>query len=66
MCERVEEPKMTEHPPEIEGYRCFINNPDNSHRCDICPHNIGCKVALPCGQYHCWVDLHTTREDHGQ
>lgn len=41
MCER-EEPKMTEHPPEIEGYRCFVNNPDNSHRCDICPHNIGC------------------------
>ena len=40
-----------------ELYRCWIGNPDNSMRCDECPHGKDGFYDLPCGQQNCWVDM---------
>lgn len=51
-----EEERMTK-----EEYRRFINNPENLYNCANCPENRnegGWQSRLPCGQWHCWVDLH--------
>lgn len=48
---------MTED--QIRNYKKFMANIDNSHRCNNCPANEGKEGdVLPCGQYHCWVDVH--------
>lgn len=46
-------------------YMDFINNPKNSHRCEECPENMEFERQWnrsPCGQYHCWVDIHNRKE----
>ena len=43
-----------------EEYISFMCNPDNIRNCDCCPECIGCSDylgILPCGQFHCWVEL---------
>lgn len=51
---------MTEK--ELKEYKDFMVNPCNSHKCDACPANEQrihtTERVLPCGQYHCWVDVH--------
>ncbi len=46
----------------MDDYRKFMNNPENSHNCANCPENYNASAwpghRLPCGQFHCWVDLH--------
>lgn len=38
----------------------FLYNPDNSMNCYECPRNQGqTGDCYPCGQYNCWVDVHT-------
>lgn len=47
-------------------YLKFMNDPENSHRCDECPENNGCsnwQNKLPCGQWKCWVDLHCENKE---
>lgn len=48
-------------------YVKFMNNPSNSHNCAQCPENAGFDAwpgnRLPCGQFHCWVDLHCGSDD---
>ena len=43
------------------GYliREFLADPDNIRNCDQCPEKMKHPSwdALPCGQYHCWVEL---------
>lgn len=41
-------------------YQKFMDTADNSHRCECCPENRKMEDGgrLPCGQYHCWVDIH--------
>lgn len=42
-------------------YREFMYTEDNSHRCENCPENREMDDnwnKCPCGQYHCWVDIH--------
>lgn len=46
---------------EIEDYKEFMYNPENSHNCSECPENEGMDSRLPCGQQHCWVDCHCER-----
>ena len=45
----------------IKTHRQWLANPANSHNCSECYLNTGCKHLyeniLPCGQYHCLVDL---------
>ena len=45
-----------------DEYIRFMNNANNSHNCTKCPENAGFDPwpgnRLPCGQFHCWVDLH--------
>lgn len=45
---------------ELEEYKKFMNNEENSHNCSECPANEGFSEwpghRLPCGQFHCWVD----------
>lgn len=46
----------------FEEVRAFDCNPDNCMNCEHCPHNIGAsdwQDRLPCGQFHCWVELIT-------
>lgn len=44
---------------EHKDYFEFMENPDNSHKCDKCPENSGFEgQCLPCGQQNCWVDCH--------
>ena len=50
----------------LEEHRSFLCNPENVFNCEDCPENIGAsdwQGAYPCGQWHCWVSLHTTDED---
>lgn len=52
-----------------KDYIRFMENPDNIRRCDVCPEN-QCRRqmnpdVLPCGQFHCWVDL-TVNQHSGQ
>ena len=45
-----------------KDYVNFMNDRNNSHCCDRCPENNGFDSwpgnRLPCGQFHCWVDMH--------
>lgn len=47
---------------EYDKYVESINNPKNKHNCEKCPENAGFDSwpgnRLPCGQFHCWVELH--------
>lgn len=46
-----------------EKWKEFVSNPENVCNCDICPQNEGFSSwpgnQLPCGQFRCWVSLHT-------
>ncbi len=42
-------------------YKQFMYDSDNSHNCGNCPENNGNEDTLPCGQQHCWVDIHCAR-----
>lgn len=39
--------------------REFLADPDNIRNCEACPYKMKHPSydALPCGQYHCWVEL---------
>lgn len=42
----------------------FLYNKENIRECDGCPYNEGqsdWQNRLPCGQWHCWVELHCDR-----
>lgn len=42
-----------------DAYICFMCDPDNSYNCNECPEReSGSGNGLPCGQHHCWVDVH--------
>ena len=42
-----------------DTYICFMCDPDNSYNCNECPEReSGSGNGLPCGQQHCWVDVH--------
>ena len=47
---------------EAREYKEFMFNEENSMNCENCPENHGFSAwpenRLPCGQFHCWVDLH--------
>lgn len=46
-----------------EAYIHFMCNPDNSYNCNECPEReSGRGDGLPCGQQHCWVDIHCKEE----
>ena len=52
-----------EQPSEaVAEYRRFMADSNNSHKCAGCPANqdmeSGIDNRFPCGQFHCWVDLH--------
>ena len=45
-----------------EDYINFMCDPDNICNCDACPERMAhydseTAATLPCGQFHCWVDL---------
>lgn len=45
-----------------EGYVHFMCDPRNICNCDACPERMDhydreTAITLPCGQFHCWVDL---------
>ena len=44
-----------------EQYRDFMYDIDNLYNCGNCPENNGNTDTLPCGQQHCWVDVHCAR-----
>ena len=49
---------MTE--AEVQAYREYVNNPENAFQCGKCPANEHVSDdRLPCGQWQCWVVLHT-------
>lgn len=56
---------MTDMTEEIKRkYLDFMCNPENSHNCENCPENKrddGWQGRWPCGQWHCWVNLHCKR-----
>lgn len=39
--------------------REFLADSDNIRNCEVCPYKMKHPSydALPCGQYHCWVEL---------
>lgn len=52
---------------EIKDYVEFMYNPDNAYKCSKCPENSGHQIGWggsigPCGQQHCWVDVHCNRD----
>lgn len=54
---------MTEK--EVEAYKAFMYDKGNVHNCANCPENRmenRSNNQLPCGQYHCWVELHQKGE----
>lgn len=55
--ERLNQPDVAKN----EAVKDFDCNPEkNSHCCSDCPHNRNFsdwQDRLPCGQYHCWVDV---------
>lgn len=47
----------------IKEVRDFLYNPDNIQNCENCPYNEDISsnnTDNPCGQYHCWVEVHVT------
>lgn len=54
--ERLSQPDVAEN----EAVKDFDCNPENSRKCSDCPHNQNFsdwQDKLPCGQWHCWVDV---------
>jgi hypothetical protein len=54
--ERLSQPDVAEN----EAVKDFDCNPENSRKCSDCPHNRNFsdwQDKLPCGQWHCWVDV---------
>lgn len=54
--ERLSQPDVAEN----EAVKDFDCNPKNSRKCSDCPHNQNFsdwQDRLPCGQWHCWVDV---------
>ena len=53
----------------VKEYLEFMLTPENSRNCQQCPENKNMDAwqdRKPCGQWHCWVDLHTKRGgEHG-
>ena len=52
-----------------EDYIHFMCNPDNIRNCDDCPERMihydrETVTTLPCGQFHCWVEL-TCEDEEG-
>ena len=44
---------------EVEEYKKFMYNPENSRNCENCPHKDDFpEKELPCGHQKCWVDCH--------
>ncbi len=44
---------------EKSEYIEFMCNPNNIGNCENCPERcMNNSTNLPCGQYHCWVELH--------
>lgn len=61
--ERLNQPDVAKN----EAIKDFDCNPENSHCCADCPHDRNFsdwQDRLPCGQYHCWVDV-TCRKENG-
>ena len=56
-----------ENVSKFEAARRFLCNPANSHNCEECPENRDFSswpgTRLPCGQFHCWVDLTNKEPD---
>ena len=51
---------------DVEEYKKFMNDPNNSHNCAACPENrefSDWEGKLPCGQQNCWVDCHCRRKE---
>ncbi len=50
-----------------EEYIKFMYNPENINNCSKCPENQNFSSwpgnKLPCGQFHCWVELHCKNEE---
>lgn len=47
-----------------EEIKAFLHNEENILNCAECPYNNGeTGDVLPCGQYHCWVEVHTKGEE---
>ena len=49
-----------------EEYIRFMNNPDNILNCDKCPERQdypSWEMPYPCGQQHCWVQIHVQARD---
>lgn len=46
-------------------YRDFMFSIENSHECEHCPENREMEDGgqLPCGQFHCWVDVSNEEEE---
>ena len=43
----------------VHEYNHFMDNPKNAMNCEDCPENKGHNQGIgPCGQQHCWVDIH--------
>lgn len=55
--------KMSDYNEMIDRYLNFMCNSENSHNCESCPENNNFNSwpgnRKPCGQFNCWVDLHT-------
>lgn len=56
-------PDPVQVPEEVQDYIKFLHDAGNSHACGSCPANQDMtsplyEDRLPCGQYHCWVDMH--------
>ena len=53
-----------EYSPEKEME--FLANVENSHNCSECPYNNDFELwpgnRLPCGRFHCWVDIQNEEE----
>ena len=53
---------------DIKEYIHFMCNPENSLNCAECPENEERDLnradrCYPCGQQHCWVDIHCREMD---
>ena len=52
---------------ENKEYIRVMNNESNIGNCSECPENNNFSswpgTKLPCGQFHCWVELHCKSEE---
>lgn len=54
---------------EVKEYLEFMYNPDNARNCEECPESRkydDFQHRLPCGQWHCWVELHCGGENNAE